>query len=192
MKVFSYSLLIIIFLLGLVYLVYPSPRSIEQIPALPDSLKSTEPGDTVQNPNIAAYYSDLRRDFVTQYYRQSFENLSILGLKIPAIRTNRPPEEAYAFIRDQQRSTYLEEYSYPLRDALFVNGYEPFDLYAQPFDGKSYPLIVNDQLYQTKTTIRYYPSVVPIRVAIYILSWLSVISLVVVTKRLLKYQITPK
>ena len=42
-----------IYLIGLHYLTLPTPT----LPALADSARSDEPGDTVQNPDQAAYYT---------------------------------------------------------------------------------------------------------------------------------------
>src|SRR5258708_3548859 len=134
--------LIALFLVGLFYLLLPGPTKISDFPPLPGSLKSTEAGDTWQNPNNVAYFSKWWRSDVTAYYRKEYQKLNCpdTGLKIinpfcylPPIRLNRPPEEAYQYIRDQQQSTYLEEFTYPLRDSIFVNGFEPFDKNGKPF-----------------------------------------------------------
>ena len=54
----------VIFLLGLVYLLVPGPSKIEDFPPLPTSTKSALEGDTIQNPNIAAYYSNFRSNIL--------------------------------------------------------------------------------------------------------------------------------
>lgn len=175
-----------IFLLGLLYLILPGPERIEQFSRLPDALKSQLAGDTVQNPNIAAYYSDYRRDFVTKFYFNDFRRLyckqTFWGLPnplcfIPPIRLNHPPERAFNYIRDQQESTYLEEYLYPLRESFFVNGYEPFDKNGRRFNKTSQPIVVDATIYASKTTIRYYPTSTWLRVAIYIGIWAVLIAL---------------
>jgi hypothetical protein len=125
MKQIQRVFFVAIFILGLVYMIWPGPTGINDIPALPDSVKSSEPGDTTQVANVAAYFSNMRRKEVTDFYRHQFGYLKIFGVVIPPIKLNRPPEEAYTYIRDQQASTYLEEYAYPLRDSIFVNGFEP-------------------------------------------------------------------
>jgi hypothetical protein len=91
-----------VFLIGLIYLVWPGPNSISNIPPLPDSLKSDEPGDTTQNKDISAYFSNHRRKAVTDFYAENFAYMNILGIKIPPIKMNHPPEEAFTYIRDQQ------------------------------------------------------------------------------------------
>lgn len=165
--------MIIIFFVGLIYILAPGSHSINDIPPLPDSLKSEEPGDTYQNPNIAAYYSNLRRDFVTQFYQQQIDKLNFWGLNIPPTRLNHPPEEAFSYVKDQSRTKYLEQYFYPLRDSLFVNGYEPFDTNGKRFDLIAYPILINGKYYTSKTTLRYYHAPVFWRLVIYFGSWLS-------------------
>lgn len=177
-------LLTAIFILGLTYLIWPGPASINDFPPLPDSLRSDEPGDTWENPNNAAYFSDLRRPEVVKYYKDKFSYLNIFGFKIPPLRSNHPPEEAFTYIRDQQQSTYLEQYSYPLRDALFINGFEPFDEKGKPWREGATTLYPHEiDFYDSKTTIRYYGSSVSSRVVVYILIWVSMILLYKITKK---------
>lgn len=175
---------IIIFFLGLAYLLWPGPSSINDFPALEGSLKSDEPGDTWENPNNAAYFSNFRRPYVIDFYKNQFSYLQPLGITIPPLRSNHPPEEAFTFIRDQQQSTYLEQYSYPLRDALFINGFEPFDEKGKPWrEGatRMYPHEI--EFYDTKTTIRYYGSSVTSRLIVYLLIWVSLYFLYKLTKK---------
>lgn len=142
--------------LGLLfYMLAPSPASIQQISALPDSLKSTEPGDTVQVPNIAAYYSNLYRKDVVNFYQNEIHKK--VGLPIPPIRINHPPEYAYSAIKDQTRSTYLEEIVYPLKVSLFVNGFEPHYEDGTPKYRGATDIIVDGVKFNTKTTLRIYP-----------------------------------
>lgn len=173
----------IIFILGLVYILAPGPQSINDIPPLPGSLKSEEPGDTYQNPNISAYFSNYRRKFVTKYYRDEFGSLNFWGLKIPPIRLNHPPEEAFRYIRDQERTKYLEQYFYPLRDAIFVNGYEPSDENGKKFDSISVPIYINGYYFTSKTTLRYYHSPLLVRLAVYFISWIFLLILIKLFKK---------
>lgn len=179
-------ILLLLFLAGLIYLILPGPTSISGIPALPNSRKSTEPGDTYQNPNNAAYFSSHYRKFVTDFYKESFENLNVFGKFIPAIRLNHPPETAFQYIRDQQASTYLEEYLYPMRDSLFVNGYEPFDQMGRPFYKGITQIIVDGQYFDTKTTLRIYHSNLIYRVAVYTGIWILAIWLYTLWIRTIK------
>jgi hypothetical protein len=178
-------LLVVLFLIGLIYLVMPGPSSINDIQQLTDSLKSNEPGDTTQVSNIAAFFSNNRRKEVTDFYKDQFAYLKIFGVNIPPVKLNHPPEEAYNYIRDQQPSTYLEQYTYPLRDAIYVNGFEPFDVSGKPYKRGATSIFIEGNYYDTKTTIRYYGSSVIWRLLIYIGIWASILLLVNLSKQLL-------
>ena len=159
----------VIFLLGFIYLIFPGPSSINDIPPLPDSLKSDEPGDTTQVPNTAAYFSNLRRKEIMDFYQEKLSYINILGFKISPIRLNHPPEESFTYIRDQQPSTYLEQFTYPFRDSVFINGFEPFDEKGKPYRLGATEIFIKGDYYQSKTNIRYYPSSVLYRILIYML-----------------------
>ncbi len=167
-----------LFIVGLVYLLWPGPSTIANIPPPLISLKSDEPGDTVQNKNVAAYFSDFRRPEITDYYKNNFSYLNFFGLRIPPIILNHPPEEAFTYIRDQQPSTYLEQYTYPMRDSLFVNGFEPFDEIGKPYRQGATDIYVKGSYFETKTTLRYYQSPLSARVFVYVLIWISLLFLV--------------
>lgn len=177
------------FLLGLIYILIPTTLTINSFPPLPNSTKSKLEGDTSQNPNIAAYFSQFRREFITKFYKSDFERKLIPGLPLPVVRINHPPEYAYTYIRDQQESTFLEEYTRPLRESLFVNGYEP--LIENQIRRREASLIGNniiyeEKLYPSKTTIRYYPTSPFFRVLVYIGIWISAIALIRLTIRVNK------
>ncbi len=177
---------LIIFLLGLVYVAWPMPQSINDFADLPNSSKSTEEGDTVQVPNVAAYFSDQRRIVVTRFYKQQFENLNIFGIKIPALTINRRVEEADQIIRDQIVSTYFEEYYYPLRSSFYVNGLEPVRDDGTLFFPAPVQLFHQGRDYTTKTTVRYYPSSLLVRLVVYIGIWLVSISFVILVFKMLR------
>lgn len=110
----------IIYVLGLIYLIPAAPATPDLLP----STRSTEEGDTIQNPDQKGFYTYLtRKEAILQM--QSKYALSIFGQKIPSYRLNYRPEEAFGMVRDQLKSSYLEEIVYPMRDSLFVNGWEP-------------------------------------------------------------------
>lgn len=155
-------------LLLLIYLVLPGPSAIENFPPLPNSVKSTLSGDTVQVPNVSAYFSNNYRQLATSYYKDIYQKQT--KLPFPALRLNYPPEFAYTAIKDQTHGTYLEEYVYPLRDSIFVNGLEPFYEDGQPKYAASTEFDVEGKQFYTKVTLRYYPSAVVVR----ILSWLGI------------------
>lgn len=185
----------ILFFLGLIYIILPGPSKIEDFPPLNPSLKSTLEGDTIQNPNIAAYFADFRRDFITKYYKNAYEKLQLLGILLPAMTINHPPELAYTYVRDQQFCTFLEEYYYPLRESFFVCGYEPLihnKLLKRNAGELGNHIIVRDQnnngeiFYDSKTTIRYYPTNFLARIIVYVGIWITAIYLYKLFKKALK------
>ncbi|MDO8498804.1 MAG: hypothetical protein Q7S44_03390 [bacterium] len=173
-------LLSVLFILGLVYLIIPGPGSVEDFTPLPNSVRSDLDGDTWQNPNIAAYYADFRRDYVTKFYKDQFTRMHLFGWFLPPLKINHPPEYARSYVRDQQESTFLEEYTYPLRESIFVNGYEPLventmNKKAQLAGFVGNHIWYKENPYESKATLRYYPSSVVARTIVYLLIWLSAI-----------------
>lgn len=150
-------------------MIWPGPTKISDFPALPSSDKSKLAGDTIQIPNVAAYFSQNYREFVVPYYLKNYQSLS--KLPFPAIRLNHPPEFSWLTIKKHTDSTYLEELVYPLRHSLFVNGFEPFSSDGQPRWWGATKFEVDGQSWYTKTTLRFYPSPVFVR----ILVWFGII-----------------
>jgi len=111
----------LIYLLGIFYLILPEPV----IPNLPDSLKSTEPGDTTQIPGVWAYYTNLSRKEVVDFYRKTFSRSPFLGLPLPTYLLRHPPEYARETIRQTQKSNFYDELVHPLRESLFISGWIP-------------------------------------------------------------------
>lgn len=175
-------LLIVLFFVGLVYILAPSPQGIDEIPPIPNSLQSEEPGDTHQNANIAAHFSDYWREDLMAFYTDQFQRLNYFGFYIPPIRLNHPPEEGFSYVRDQQRSTFLEQLVYPLRGSLFISGYEPISQKGKKFDIISMPIEIGDRVYNSKATLRYYPAPVIVRTAVYAGIWVCFIALLLVIK----------
>lgn len=174
------KILVGIFLVGLVYLLIPGPGSVYDFPAVPTSLKSQEPGDTIQLPHLVAFFSNFFREDVVDFYRQGYQSMS--HLPFPPMRLNHPPEESYTFVKDQTRSTYLEELTYPLRDTLFVNGFEPFYQDGTPRYYGATQLIVDGVKYDTKATLRFYESPVAIRVLVWMGILFSFFALIKLSK----------
>lgn len=186
---FKGKLLLGFFILGLIYVLLPSPSSVESFPPLASSTRSDLDGDTWQNPNIAAYFSDFRRDFITQFYKAEFAQMHIWGLFIPPVRINHPPEYAYTYIRDQQESTFLEEFVYPLRESIFVNGYEPMvenQMFKKVSSFVGDNIFYKERYFNSKTTLRFYPSNPLARVFIYVGIWVSAWALYKVFMREIK------
>ena len=139
----TYYLIIFVLILYLVL-----PNSNFPIPPV-NSLQSNEPADQ-ETPLRRSYFTDYTRDEITHYYKGEIEKNNILSVRIPSINLNYPPEEAQFRIRDQTRSSFLEEIVYPLRESFYINGFEPKeDKDAIYVDGK---------LWRQKITIRQVPS----------------------------------
>ncbi len=184
------KVLIIFFFLGLVYILAPGPSSIDDFPPIPGSLKSDEPGDTVQVPNVAAYFSDYDRSQITKFYKESYRNSYFFGLVIPPVSLNYPPIAAYQYVRDLlQLSTFLEEYSYPLKGSLFVNGYEQIVMRKvkglPPKEGPD-QMQIKGQFFDSKTTIRYYPVDLFNSLVVYLGIWMLALSLYFLAQRIFR------
>lgn len=148
-KIFTF--LISIFLL--IYILPPSP----EFPKPPsDFVQSFEPADT-ETLFRRGYYTNLSRAEVINHYEREFNK----GFNVYTPRLNYPPEDAPLLIRDQTKSTFLEEIAHPLRESLYINGFEPkTEEYAQYYKGIRY---------NQKIIIRYVPSPVWIRILVLVL-----------------------
>ncbi len=156
-------------LLLLIYMLWPSPNKISDFAALPNSDKSTLSGDTIQIPNVSAYFSDNFREFVMPFYKENFQKLS--KLPFPPLVLNHPPEFSWTAIKKHTDSTYLEELVYPLRDSLYVNGFEPFYSDRTSKFWGSTKFEVDGHTWYTKTTMRFYPSGLIVK----FLVWLGIV-----------------
>jgi len=147
--------------LFLFYLILPNPDFPKP---LPNSVQSSEPGDSEDLTHRRAYFTNYSREEVLSYYQKELENSYILGIKIPNFRLNYPPEEAQTIIRDQTRSTFLEEIVVFFRESFFVNGFKP----SSPKDDIWYKGVH----YQQKITVKYISSSVLIRIAVFSLNFI--------------------
>lgn len=165
------KLLFIIFsALLFIYMLWPGPAKISDFNPLPSSDKSKLEGDTIQIPNVAGYFSDNFREFVMLFYLSNYQEQA--HLPFSPLRLNHPPEYSWKVIKKHTDSTYLEELVYPLRDSLFVNGFEPFTSAGEPKFWGSTKFNVDSHNWYTKTTLRYYPSLAIVRVLV----WCGIIS----------------
>ena len=146
MKILPRTIFLLLSLLFLFYLFLPSPDFPEP---LPGSLTSKEPGDT-ETPLRRAYFTDLSREEVLTFYQNEFTYSPFFGLPLPTYRLNYPPEEAQSLVRDQTRSTFLEEIVHPLRESIYVNGFEP------KTDNEA--IRVEGRRWRQKVTLKYIPS----------------------------------
>lgn len=154
----------------LIYMLWPGPGKISDFKPLPSSAKSQLAGDTYQIPNVAAYFSDNFREFVTSFYRSNYREKTLFPF--PPLRLNHPPEYSWNTIKKHTDSTYLEEMVYPLRDSLYVNGFEPFYSDGSPKFWGSTAFDAEGERFLTKTTLRFYPSSPFVRVLV----WAGIIS----------------
>ncbi|KKR38356.1 hypothetical protein A2210_02225 [Candidatus Woesebacteria bacterium RIFOXYA1_FULL_40_18] len=129
-----------------VYLVLPQPFF--PSPAW-DFVSSTEPADR-ETPLRRGYFTNLTREQLMSHYKSEFG----WGLTL-----NYPPEEAQTLVRDQTKSSFLEEIVHPFKESLFVNGYEPKgnDITGFMIDGK---------IYKQKVIVKYVPSNIFLRVGV--------------------------
>ena len=67
------TVFIVFSFLLLVYMIWPGPANISDFKALPNSTKSTLEGDTIQIPNVTAFFSDNYRDFVIPFYKKNYQ-----------------------------------------------------------------------------------------------------------------------
>ncbi len=118
-------------------------------------LRSDEPGDTWQNPDQKAFFTDKIRTEVLSEMQTSFgKNLGRFSSL--SYRLNYRPEEAGEFVRDQLPSYYLEEIIHPLRESLFVNGWEPKNspIFADiPKEERPF-IFIKGNLYLSKVTLK--------------------------------------
>ena len=151
MKLVKLFLVFCLYLVGLVYLSLPQPT----VPVVIDGLRSQEPGDTYQNPEQSAYFTQKERQQVLSEIESDF-SLSFQGLKIPSFRLNYRPEEVQTLVREQIKSYYLEETIHPLRESIFVNGWEPQNspIYSNIPEEKDPFIQIDGQFYRSKITIK--------------------------------------
>jgi hypothetical protein len=158
MKRITKILFILFSTLFIIYLLLPNPT----FPEPPsDALQSNEPADT-ETYLRRAYFTNYTREEVMIHYKDQFEKPVILGIYLPSYRLNYPPEEAHTIIRDQTRSTFLEEIVHPFRESVYVNGFKPSSQ-------KDAIFIEGEDWYQ-KITVRYVPSDSLVRVIVILLT----------------------
>jgi hypothetical protein len=147
------------------YLILPSP----DFPSPPPgSLQSQEPADT-ETIYRRSYFTNLSRGEVIAYYIDKFRISPGVSFPLLQIRLNRPPEEAATLVRDQTRSSWLEELVHPGREYLYINGFYP----TKPTE----QININNVHYENKITLRMVPSHPITRLAVLGLSAVCVVYL---------------
>lgn len=168
--------LVIFNLVAIIYLVSPTPK----IPDLYNSLKSNEPGDTIQIPNVSAYYTNLTRTEVMNFYKANFDGPF-------RIRLNYPPEKSKEIIKDTIQSYYFEEYNLPFKESLYINGFEwENDVFTKPEKRAKNKLIYEGKTYKAKITIRTFTPSIPKRLASFFATETAIISIILIYKSFLK------
>lgn len=164
-------------------MLWPSPQHISKFKVLPNSEKSTLEGDTIQIPNVSAYFSDNFRGFVVPFYSEDYQSLS--QLPFSPLRLNHPPEHSWNVIKRHTDTTYLEELYYPLRDSLYVNGLEPFyeDGTAKYWGATKFE--IGEKIFFTKVTLRFYPSSIFARLVVWLGIVISILLLFKYSKKVL-------
>lgn len=144
-------------LLFVAYLLAPVP----ELPPLTDSVRSDLPGDTVQLQNVSAYFTNLSRTEVMTFYRANYNAPFRKFL-------NHPPEKARDLIVDTIQTYYLEEIIFPFKQSVFVNGYDwQNDVFTKPEKRIANKLIFKDVEYQSKITLKVYPTTIAQRLGVF-------------------------
>lgn len=166
-KKLVFWLCLVIWLIGLIYLVIPSAS----LPPLPNSYKSNEPGDTVEIYGVSAYYTSLSRQEILDFYLVNFNKSRFFNLPFPAILLNHPPEYVSTAIRDTVNSTFLYELVHPFRDSLIINGWSPEE--DRRYKENEKLIHIGKKVFKQKITLRYLPSNIILRISIFTISlWL--------------------
>jgi hypothetical protein len=170
-------LLILVILINLAFLPYLlSP--VKPLPDLPNSAKSNLPGDTVQIPNVSAYFTNLSRTEVMNFYKANYGGTFRINL-------NHPPEKSKEIFVDTIQSYYLEEFILPFKESLYVNGFEwEKDVFTRPDKRIKNKLIYEDKEYKSKITIRTFPASVPKRLISFYLTQISIIIIFLIYKKI--------
>lgn len=167
------SVLIIFNFLAVFYLISPSPI----LPDLPNSAKSDLPGDTVQISNVTAYFTNMTRTEVMNFYKAYYSGLFRINL-------NHPPEKAQDIIVDTIQSYYLEEFVLPFKESLFINGYEwENDVFTKIESRSKNKLIYHDKEYKAKITLRRFPTPSPNRLIAFFATEIGIIATLLVFKK---------
>lgn len=172
MKLFFKILYVVIFSVLLIYVILPEP----QFPTPPaDSIQSNEPADT-ETPLRRAYFTNYTRQEVMDHYKNEFSKPTIFNIPFIGYSFNYPPEESQITIRDQTRSTFLEEIVHPLRESIYINGFEP--------KTQKDAIFIENRSWRQKIIIKYSGSNTSVRV---IMVFLIAVSTLVITREFTKF-----
>lgn len=160
---------ILFFFLLLIYVLIPAP----EFPTPPsDSIQSNEPADS-ETPLRRAYFTNFTREEVMKNYKDQFSKPALFGISLPTYSFNYPPEESQTIIRDQTRSTFLEEIVHPFRESIYINGFEP--------KTQKDAIFIEGRSWRQKLIIKYVGSMALVRAIIIVLTaiftWLTIVEL---------------
>lgn len=179
---------VIWFLLGAVftlYLLLPAPSL--PPPGLNQSLKSTEPGDVNEIENLSAYFTELERDEVINFYKDYFSKSSFLNIPLLTVKINHPPEYAKEIIRDTIQTYYLEELVHPFRESLFINGFDwEKDVFTPQPAREQNKMIAGGQEWRVKVTLKWFNSSPLVRIVIFWAAWFLTKSIAILLVKLVK------
>ena len=171
-KIF-FSLLIIANIFAAIYLIAPLPS----IPPLSNAVKSDLPGDTTQLKNVSGYFTNLSRTEVITFYKANLNGLF-------RVQLNHPPEKSKEIISDTTQSYYLEEFVFPNKGSVFINGYDwQKDVFTKPDKRISNKLIYHNTEYQSKITVKSFPTSLWQRLIGFYGSELLIIIILVILRR---------
>lgn len=152
---------------AIIYLISPTPTP----PDLVNSVKSDLPGDTVQIPNVSAYFTNMTRTEVINFYKSYYYGLFRINL-------NHPPEKAKEIIVNTIPSYYFEEFVLPFKESLYINGFEwENDVFTKPDKRIKNKLVFQNKEYKSKITIRTFPVSVPKRLFSFFFTEVSIIAI---------------
>ena len=174
------KILIVLFCLfnifAIVYLISPTPN----FPDLANSIKSDLPGDTVQIENVSAYYTNMTRTEVMNFYKAYYSGPF-------RIIINHPPEKAQELIVNTLQSYYFEEFILPFKESLYINGFEwENNVFTKPENRDQFKIIYKGKEYKSKVTLRVYPTSIPKRIIAFLFTEAVIIFALYTYKSFLK------
>ncbi|MFZ2153262.1 MAG: hypothetical protein WAV41_04445 [Microgenomates group bacterium] len=159
MKKIIFSIIFTLNIFFVFYLITPLP----QIPDLANSQKSDLPGDTTQQKNISGYFTNLSRTEVITFYKANLNGPF-------RIQLNHPPEKSKQIIGDTTQSYYLEEFVFPFKGSVFINGFDwQKDVFTRPEKRIANKLYYHDVEYQSKITVKSFPTSLLQRIIFFVL-----------------------
>jgi len=160
-------LIFICILFSIILLFYVSLPNFSFPQPPPDSVQSKEPAD-METPLRRAYFTNYTRQQVLDWYEVQFKHSLFHNLPLPTYLLNYPPEDSATIIRDQTRSTFLQEIVHPFRETVFINGYEP-----APTDDKD-KIVINGVHWRQKIIVKFIPTSLFLRISVMLLILISI------------------